>query len=64
MDNQIDLQKYLEEYVENLGEDLKNRCNDWEKDLYEIEIYEVIGGLMARQVSIANEFCLSLYFKL
>ena len=56
MDKEVDLQKYLEEYVENLGEDLKNRWNNWEKDLYEIEIYEVIGGLMARQVSIANEF--------
>ena len=56
MDKKVDLQKYLEDYIENLGEDLKKRWNNWEKDLYEIEIYEVIGGLMARQVSIANEF--------
>lgn len=56
MGKQIDFQKYLEDYIENLGEDLKKRWNTWEKNLDETEIYEVIGGLMARQVSIANEF--------
>lgn len=56
MDKKLDLQQYLENYVENLGKDLKNRWNGWEKNLFEIEIYEVVGGLMARQASIANEF--------
>ncbi|MFC6269801.1 DUF5677 domain-containing protein [Frigoriflavimonas asaccharolytica] len=56
MGKQIDFQKYLEDYIENLGQDLKIRWNSWEKNLDEVEVYEVIGGLMARQVSIANEF--------
>ncbi len=54
---QIDeLQKLIVRYMDNIEADLKERWNNWEKDLTTPEIYEVIGGLISRQITIAINF--------
>mgnify|MGYP000741719068 CR=1 FL=1 len=42
-------------YVDNLSNDLKARWNNWNKNFNEKEIHEVLGGLLARQISITIE---------
>lgn len=56
MDYSEELEKILNRYKENIEDDLKIRWNNWEKDLSIPEKFEVIGGLMSRQVSIALNF--------
>lgn len=51
-----DLKLLLNNYKKNIEEDLKDRWNNWEKDLSIPEKFEVIGGLMSRQVTIALNF--------
>lgn len=51
-----DFIKILENYIVNIGDDLTLRWNEWVKDLNQTEVYEVIGGLISRQVSITKEF--------
>ncbi len=51
-----ELEKIIKSYTHNIEEDLKERWNSWEKDLSIPEKFEVIGGLMSRQISIAINF--------
>ncbi len=51
-----ELEKILIRYSQNIEEDLKDRWNNWEKDLTIPEKFEVIGGLMSRQITIAMNF--------
>ena len=43
-------------YIKNIEEDLTDRWNNWDKVLTAPEQYEVIGGLMARQITITINF--------
>ena len=47
------------EYVENTQHDLQERWNAWPLNFSENEVHEVIGSLMARQVTLANNFARS-----
>jgi hypothetical protein len=51
-----ELESLLNRYKNNIEEDLKERWNNWEKDLSTPEKFEVIGGLMSRQITIAINF--------
>jgi hypothetical protein len=49
----LNITKCVNNYVENVNKDLKIRWNNWEKDLIDNNIYEVIGGILSRQSSLA-----------
>lgn len=49
------LMPILEEYVKDARADLQARWSAWELDLSKNETHEVVGGLLARQVSLATE---------
>jgi hypothetical protein len=49
----LNITKCVNNYVENVNNDLKIRWNNWEKDLIDNNIYEVIGGILSRQSSLA-----------
>ncbi len=51
-----ELEALIVRYRNNIEEDLKERWNNWEKDLSIPEKYEVIGALMSRQITIAMNF--------
>ncbi|NND77031.1 MAG: hypothetical protein HKN39_02465 [Flavobacteriales bacterium] len=44
----------IENYTQNLEEEFKNLWNTWDIKLSEKEKHQVIGGLIARQISIGN----------
>tara|TARA_R110001606_G_scaffold62165_1_gene144903 strand:- start:675 stop:1460 length:786 start_codon:yes stop_codon:yes gene_type:complete len=50
------INEILSNYSLNLETDLKTRWNNWEKDLTKPEQYEVIGAILARQITIAKHF--------
>lgn len=50
------LTEIFEKYLDNIEDDLKIRWNWWQKDVTCPEQYEVIGGLLARQINIAMKF--------
>ena len=47
--------KAVDSYAEQVKNELDARWNSWTLDLTSSELYEVIGGLMARQVTLARE---------
>jgi hypothetical protein len=49
----INIKSCIENFSNNVHSELKERWNNWNKDLVENNIYEVIGGLLARQSSLA-----------
>lgn len=49
----IDINYIIKDYIDNIHSDLKCRWNNWEKDLSKNHIYEVIGGILSRQSSLA-----------
>src|SRR5690606_9168413 len=49
----------IELYVENIYAELKERWNNWEIDLTQKELNEVVGGIMSRQVAIMTNFAAS-----
>jgi hypothetical protein len=51
-----ELNVYIEKYLVRIEEELMKRWNSWEKDITISEQYEVIGAIMARQVSIVINF--------
>jgi len=53
------IQEILEEYRVNIENELKKRWNSWDIDISQKQIYEVIGGLVTRQVIIMKHFSLS-----
>ena len=46
----------LKEYIGLLKNELREIWNNWELDLTQNEIYEVLGGLLSRQVTLTNSF--------
>lgn len=52
-----DLLEFVMELSENAKLELQERWDKWEKDFAINEVHEVIGGLLARQVSIFTSFC-------
>lgn len=52
-----DLNKIITNYQSNIKDELITRWNDWEIDINEKEVYEVLGGLLCRQVIIMTHFC-------
>lgn len=56
MEYHEELESLLKRYRQNIEDDLKDRWNNWEKDLSIPEKFEVIGGLMSRQITIAINF--------
>ncbi len=53
---QYELELLIEKYISNIEQDLKDRWNEWEKDVSVLEQYEVIGAMMSRQITIAINF--------
>lgn len=51
---QEELVEIIEVFIQDAENELIARWDAWEKDLSRREIYEVIGGLLARQVSLAT----------
>lgn len=56
MDYTEKVEELLKQYKQNIEDDLKERWNNWEKDLAIPEKFEVIGAIMSRQVTIALNF--------
>jgi len=52
-ENGINIKPVLDDYIKNVTSELKIRWNNWSKDLMENNIYEVIGGILSRQSSLA-----------
>ncbi|MBR9917497.1 hypothetical protein GYB29_07415 [bacterium] len=50
------LNQVRDDYIENVQTELLERIDLWKVDLKENEKYEVIGGLMARQATLAIQF--------
>jgi Family of unknown function (DUF5677) len=48
-----DVEKMVEEFVANAQMELQARCDAWELDVADREIHEVVGALLARQVTLA-----------
>ena len=57
--NQKSLQEIISTYVEMAEEELNTRWKNWCLDLSKQEMFEVLGGLMARQVALATELVMS-----
>lgn len=58
MSQQIDweaLQSIVSDFDENVRVELSERWHAWEKDLSSGEVHEVVGGLLARQATLAIE---------
>src|ERR1043166_8468855 len=53
------LRDALENFVENARGELEARWTEWPLDLSRTHIHEVVGGLLARQVSLAVNFASS-----
>lgn len=54
-ENKVDLSSVALKYVNNIHSQLSTRWNNWDKDLMQKNIFEVIGGILARQVSLASQ---------
>ena len=57
---EINIEECLATYTKNVDDELRDRWNNWKKDLVDNNIYEVIGGILARQCSLAKNFALNL----
>ena len=61
--SQVDIQNEIEStvsgYIERIRKELRERWNKWSIDLSKNELYEVIGGLLARQVTLATQLAIS-----
>lgn len=53
------LESIILQYVEDVRHDLSERWNSWSLDLSENEVHEVVGALLARQVTLATNFAKS-----
>lgn len=54
-EKKVDLSWVALNYVDNINIQLSKRWNNWEKDLIRKNIFEVIGGILARQVSLSSQ---------
>ena len=53
------LENIISEYVELLQNELAVRWDNWKIDLVNRERYEVVGGLLARQVTLATQLAIA-----
>ena len=53
------LETVIEEYRNNISVELKERWNSWNIEINSKEIYEVIGGLLCRQVILMRHFAIA-----
>lgn len=53
------VEKMLQDYVEGIRQELRKRWEQWALDLTKKEVHEVIGALLARQVSLASRLAIS-----
>lgn len=52
----INISKVIDNYIAQIKLELELRWNTWEKDLIQNHIYEVVGGMLSRQTSLAIQF--------
>jgi len=55
MNDKKKIEIIINNYIKNLSENLTEVWNNWNKDVINSEEYEVIGGLLSRQVSLSIE---------
>lgn len=58
-DPEIILHELVMKYVEAVRQELAERWKNWPKDLTKNEMHEVIGALLARQVTLATQMAIS-----
>lgn len=46
----------IEDYIRNIWLELQERWNEWPKDLTQKELYEVVGGILSRQIAIMTNY--------
>src|SRR3989304_6565244 len=56
MDTREVVARLAKNYSNAIEDELKERWQNWKLDLSENEVHEGVGGLMARQVSLARQF--------
>ncbi|MBA6316224.1 DUF5677 domain-containing protein [Cellulophaga baltica] len=59
-ENEVNIKPVLDDYIKNISNELKIRWNKWPKDLMENNVYEVIGGILSRQSSLAIQLALNM----
>lgn len=52
----INITNVIDTYIRDIRDELNQRWNLWDKDLTKSHIYEVIGGIISRQTSLAIQF--------
>jgi hypothetical protein len=52
----INITKIIDNYILQIKSELEERWNLWDKDLNQSHIYEVVGGILSRQTSLAIQF--------
>lgn len=57
--SQKSLEQTLSEYCDNIKRGLNERWQKFSIELYDSETYEVIGGLLARQATLATQFAMA-----
>lgn len=60
-DKRIEIERVVNEYIERVRKELDERWNSWTIDISRSELYEVIGGLLGRQVTLATQLAKSPY---
>lgn len=53
--NSIEIEQLIRTYIERVRLELAKRWEKWPKDLSQNEIHEVVGALLARQVTLARQ---------
>jgi len=53
------LQQFLSEYLDRIGIEFESRMRSWDQDIFDKEVNDVVGGLMARQVTLAIHTAIS-----
>lgn len=54
-DESIDIWPVIESYCANVNHELANRLTAWPPDFVQIHVHEVIGGMLARQATLAKD---------
>ena len=55
----VPLAEIIEEYISNVNNEFRHLWNSWDVDMSRKEVHEVVGGIIARQVSLAIHFLIS-----
>ena len=56
----INIKPILDNYIINANIELKTRWNNWSKDLMDNSTYEVVGGILSRQCSLATQLAINM----